>query len=193
MHGQLIRPASRAEAPAVLDTLTLAFVADPVFRYWWPSAVSYLRTWPSFALAMGEQSFDHQTALIYGEGAAVSMWLPPGVEADPAQLASLDLSGTDEEERIGAEVRAEQQRFHPTKPHWYLWLIGVDPAFQRQGIGSALLRHTLKACDERQEIAFLESSDPLNVPFYEQHSFSALGEIRVQDVPVITPMIRHPR
>ena len=193
MHEPPIRSASRSEASALLDTLTVAFVADPVFRYWWSEASSFLRAWPAFALAMGEQAFNHDTALIYGSNNAISIWLPPGVEADPARLDALDLDGTEEEERIGAEIRAEQQRFHPAEPYWYLWLIGVDPAFQRRGIGSALLTHTLQTCDEQAQTAFLESSDPLNIPFYERHGFEVLGEIRVRDVPVITPMIRLPR
>ena len=29
--------------------------------------------------------------------------------------------------------------YHPTAPHWYLPLIGVDPRHQGQGLGSAML------------------------------------------------------
>jgi ribosomal protein S18 acetylase RimI-like enzyme len=188
-----IRSAKRSESPALLDTLKLAFATDPAFRYWWRDAASYLSTWAGFAYAMGERGFDSDTVFTTGAFEAVSFWLPPGIEPDPAQLESLDLGGSDEDEQISQELRAEQQRFHPDEPHWYLWLIGVDPALQGKGLGSALLKHTLLTCDERQEIAFLECSDPRNINFYERHGFDVIGEVQVRDMPPITPMLRKPR
>ncbi|MCG9917430.1 MAG: GNAT family N-acetyltransferase [Phenylobacterium sp.] len=185
--------AERSSAPALLSTLTVAFAADPVFRFWWPEPAEYLKVWPSFALAMGERGFDAKTVLATSDARAVAFWLPPGIEANPEQIAALDLGGSPEDDEIARELRSEMDRYHPAAPHWYLWLIGVDPIAQGRGLGSHLLRHTLATCDELGEIAYLESSDPSNVPFYERHGFEPLAEIRVRDVPVVTPMIRHPR
>jgi hypothetical protein len=51
---------------------------------------------------------------------------------------------------VAAERRAtvfavfeQMGRYHPHEPHWYLPLIGVDPAHQPKGYGSALLRQAL--------------------------------------------------
>jgi ribosomal protein S18 acetylase RimI-like enzyme len=44
-------------------------------------------------------------------------------------------------------VFEQMGRCHPQEAHWYLPLIGVDPAHQRKGHGSALLEHALSQCD----------------------------------------------
>jgi GNAT superfamily N-acetyltransferase len=62
-----------------------------------------------------------------------------------------------------------------------------------QPIGSALLRHVLTACDRQQVLAYLEATNPQNVPSYERHGFEALGSIQVLDSPPVIPMVRKPR
>ena len=84
-------------------------------------------------------------------------------------------------------------RYHPTEPHWYLPFIGVEPARQSAGLGSALLRAQLAACDAAQLPAYLESTNPRNQPLYESHGFEAVVEIKVEDCPPIVPMLRRPR
>jgi hypothetical protein len=42
-------------------------------------------------------------------------------------------------------------------------------------------------------LAYLESSNPRNIPLYQRHGFEAMGEIQVGAAPVVTPMIREPR
>ena len=83
--------------------------------------------------------------------------------------------------------------YHPGEPHWHLPLIGVDPARQGRGIGSALQRHVLEQCDRQQVLAYLEATSPRNVSLYERHGFEALGNIQVADAPPIVPMVRKPR
>ena len=82
---------------------------------------------------------------------------------------------------------------HPLEPHWHLPLIGVDPAHQGKGIGSALLSHILDVCDAQNVSAYLEATSPQNVPLYERHGFEAVGSIQVADSPQIIPMLHKPR
>ncbi|MGO8147977.1 GNAT family N-acetyltransferase, partial [Rhizobium leguminosarum] len=56
--------------------------------------------------------------------------------------------------------------YHPTEPHWYLTLIGVDPAHQGKGHGDVLMAYALARCDHDHTPAYLESSNPRNIPFY---------------------------
>jgi ribosomal protein S18 acetylase RimI-like enzyme len=72
-------------------------------------------------------------------------------------------------------------------------MIGVDPARQGRGLGSALLAHTLSRCDAEGALAYLESSNPKNTPLYERHGFEVLGQIAPADFPGLTPMLRRPR
>jgi ribosomal protein S18 acetylase RimI-like enzyme len=83
--------------------------------------------------------------------------------------------------------------FHPDEPHWHLPLIGTDPSRQRNGDGSALLRHTLAVCDAQQLPAYLEATSAASVPLYQRHGFEVLGTIQSEGTPPIFPMLRRPR
>lgn len=83
--------------------------------------------------------------------------------------------------------------FHPTEPHWYLPMIGIDPVQQGRGLGSALLKHALALVDRDGATAYLESSNPKNVPLYERHGFEVIGEVQAGNSPTIAAMLRRPR
>ena len=123
-----------------------------------------------------------------------SLWLPPGVVPDGEALEAL-LGETLREPALSAApvVMEQMTESHPAEPHWHLVFIGVDPTHQGRGIGAALLRHALAHIDSQHVHAYLESSNPANVPLYQRHGFEVVREIRVGDSPVITPMIRVPR
>jgi ribosomal protein S18 acetylase RimI-like enzyme len=87
----------------------------------------------------------------------------------------------------------QMEKFHPTEPHWYLPMIGVDPAHQGAGIGSALMMEALKAVDRDGIIAYLESSNPRNIPLYQRYGFEVIGEIQSGSSPVLRPMLRRAR
>lgn len=92
-----------------------------------------------------------------------------------------------------AAIFEQMDRHHPQVPHWYLPLIGVDPAHQDKGYGSALLRHALLLCDRDHAPAYLESSNPANIPLYRRHGFEVLGTIQAGTSPPLFPMLRSAR
>jgi ribosomal protein S18 acetylase RimI-like enzyme len=109
-------------------------------------------------------------------------------------MVALAESATAEGDREAILGMFEQMaKFHPEEPHWYLPLIGTDPARQGSGYGSALLRHALASCDRDRMPAYLEATSARNLPLYQRHGFEALGTIQAGDSPVITPMLRRPR
>jgi ribosomal protein S18 acetylase RimI-like enzyme len=85
------------------------------------------------------------------------------------------------------------ESYHPRETHWYLPLIGVDPAHQRNGFGAALLQDTLRQCDRDHAVAYLESTNAANVPLYKRHGFEVLGTIQVGSSPPLFPMRRAAR
>ena len=82
--------------------------------------------------------------------------------------------------------------YHPQEPHWYMPFMGVEPSFQGQGIGSAILKHSLQECDRTQHLAYLEASSERNVSFYERHGFRVIGKFQVGNSPQLFSMIREP-
>ena len=90
-------------------------------------------------------------------------------------------------------VLEQMGRYHPNEPHWYLPLMGVDPIQQGKGFGSALMQHALIPCDRDGGLAYLESTNPKNIPLYERHGFELMGTIQAGTSPPLVPMLRKPR
>ena len=83
---------------------------------------------------------------------------------------------------------------HPVEPHYYLYLLGVQPHRQSQGLGSALLRVMLERCDREQMSAYLEASSPRNVPLYHRHGFRVIRELQFgPGGPPLAAMWREPK
>jgi GNAT superfamily N-acetyltransferase len=188
-----VRSAGEQDQQAVVDVITLAFSTDPMARWAYPQAATYLAAMPQTIKAFGGNGFAHGTVHIADDGAAAAMWLPPGVESDSERLAELSEQYSPHE-RLPEMMQVFEQMgaYHPHEPCWFLPLIGVDPARQGHGYGSALLRHALEECDRDNVPAYLESSNPRNIPLYERHGFQALGSIQVGSSPTLVPMLRHP-
>ncbi len=178
----------------VAATMTLAFAADPMARWSLAEPDRFLTYFPRIAHAFGGRAFEHGSAHEAGGGAAAALWLPPGVEPDEEALGAVfDEAVPDAlKGEVGAVLEQMDER-HPKEPHWYLPMIGVDPARQGQGLGAALLRHGLALCDRDGLPAYLESSNPANISLYERFGFERAGVIRAGSSPELVPMLRRPR
>jgi ribosomal protein S18 acetylase RimI-like enzyme len=194
MSVMAIRSAGPADEDVVVKVITLAFSIDPVARWANPNPATYLDVMPDFARAFGGNGFAHGSVHIAGDGDGAAMWLPPGVEPDQERMGALIMANAPEEMQPDLFALVERMaEAHPHEPHWYLPLIGVDPALFGKGIGSALMRHALARCDRDGAPAYLESSNPRNISLYRRHGFEAMGTIQVGTSPPIVPMLRRPR
>lgn len=172
----------------------MAFASDPIMRWLYPEPHAYLLHYPAFVEAFAGGAFEHSTAYIAGDFGGAAMWLPPGVHVEPEpveQIVKETVANPARDETFA--ILEEMDRYHIHEPHWYLPMIGVDPAHQGRGMGSALLRHALAKCDEAALPAYLESSNPANVPLYERHGFRVLGTIEAGSSPPVFPMFREAR
>ena len=189
-----VRTASETDWETVIGVITVAFVTDPMSRWVFPDPATYLTVMPQVAAAFGGNGFPHGAADLIDGGMGAAMWLPPGVSPDDERLAALtDAHGP--KDRVGdiLQLFEQMERYHPPDPCWYLPLIGVDPAHQGRGCGSALLRYALARCDRDGLPAYLESSNPRNIPLYQRHGFEIMGSIQAGSSPPLVPMLRRPR
>jgi ribosomal protein S18 acetylase RimI-like enzyme len=184
------RPDTAIEARLVA-TIVTAFAADPAVRWLYPEARQFLRHFPDFAWAFAGKAFEHGVADHLEGHSAAALWLPPDVQPDETAIGDVLHESVDEFRRLEVFSLLEQMgAFHPSEPHWYLPMIGVDPTEQGRGYGSALLRRGLARCDANGLPAYLESTNPRNVPLYERFGFKVVGEIKTRTSPVIIPMVR---
>ncbi|MFJ8563863.1 GNAT family N-acetyltransferase [Streptomyces sp. NPDC093514] len=200
--GYGIRFARPAESGAVAALLARAFADDPVMAWMVPAAERERRITRYFRLAQRQQRPRAGAVRVAatGEGRllAAALWSGPGRwKPSPLQdLAALPryagVFGLRGMPRAG-EVQNAMHEVHPRTPHWYLPSVGTDRGLQGRGVGSALLRQQLADCDRLGQPAYLESSAPANVPFYERLGFRVTGEIRLPGGgPTLWPMWRDP-
>jgi GNAT superfamily N-acetyltransferase len=118
-----------------------------------------LQCFPIFAKAFGGDAIAQGTALASHDFSGVALWMPPGIDPNEEALVELVEGSIAESRKAGVfAVFTEMSRVHSTEPHWYLPLIGVNPARQGNGIGAALLRPALEECDRSNLPAYLEAT-----------------------------------
>lgn len=194
MAKQTIKTASASDAASVVAVVALAFSMDPAARWTWPDPHQYIQHFPDFVTAFGGKAFAHGSAYYADDYAGAAMWLPPGIVPDEDELVELlRRTGYKPVQKDAFAVFEQMGHYHPQEPHWFLPFIGVDPLQQGRGCGEALMQHALVPCDRDGALAYLESSNPKNIPLYERHGFELLGTIQVGTSPPIFPMLRKPR
>jgi GNAT superfamily N-acetyltransferase len=193
MSTAIVKTAEDNDRARLVDVIVLAFVRDPVTRWAFPDPHQYLELFPEFVNAFGGRAFDHESAYYVDQFAGGALWLPPGVHPDEDALERVLERAMGERLQDASALFEQMARYHPTEPHWYLPLIGVDPLKQGRGCGAALLRHALEEVDRQRRPAYLESTNPANIPLYQRHGFELMGTIQVKDAPPLFPMARRAR
>jgi len=186
-----IAVATPADRGAVIDVLVAAFAHDPVVRWIYPEDANYLSAFPRIIDALGGRAFAHGGVYRTTDHRGAALWLPPGVDPDDSAIEAVVRRSLEGDTRSTTFAIFEQMgHAHPQEPHWYLPFVGVHPASQGEGIGSALLEASLDPCDEAGLPAYLESTNPRNIPLYRRYGFEVSGHIQAGECPPLIPMIR---
>lgn len=184
-----LHAARRDEA---LASLARAFWPDPVFGFFSRGPIHEHRNLPVVFSGLFDDARRHGEVWMARVGErciGTASWLPPGAlprgtRRDSAIYARLALPlVTGRNRRRAVELLTEVDRRHPHEPHWYLVLLGVDPAWQRRGIGGRLLEPVLGRCDAEGLGAYLETQKPENVAFYHRFGFEVRDEIVIPGSP----------
>lgn len=199
--GIEVRSARRSDVPALARVLGRAFQNDPVMMWLQPDSARRGTALAGFFGALTRYHYlagaGVEVALSESGVGAAALWDPPG-KGDPSpreQIAMLPAVIRAFRGRLG-EGRAlteQMKAVHPEEPHWYLGVIGSDPEARGGGFGHALMRSRLDRCDAEGAPAYLESSNPDNIPYYNRFGFDVTGEIVIPDGPSLWPMWRAAR
>ena len=131
--------------------------------------------------------------------AAGALWLPPG-EWPLGLLDSLRLLpyfATFWGHNVPRALRfsSKLDSRHPRDPHYFLYLLGVDPTRQSKGTGTSLTQPVLERCDREKMSAYLETSAPRNLVLYDRNGFEVVEEVHLAagGAPPVWRMWREPR
>ena len=82
MSQPKIKQASSKDIPNIIDTVALAFGADPLVRWIYPDPNQYLSHIHKMTILFAGKAFDHGT-VHYVEGyRGAALWLPPDIHPD---------------------------------------------------------------------------------------------------------------
>jgi len=192
-----VRAAGTGDVRALGQLLAHAFRDDPVHRWMLPAELDWALFSAGLFGAVCRESLRAGGAETTEAREGAALWFPP-YPPPPSAWQRLGMSARDalalrgRMGEVGGQL-ARLARARPLEPHWYLAVLGTDPRRQRCGVGSALLSSVLARCDADRIPAYLESSKPSNVSFYERHGFCVVGEIAFEDGPTLWRMRREPR
>ena len=184
-NGELLRLTLK-ERDAGAAVLGRAFAEYEFLQYYFPDetqrhiiADTFVLIALSVCLKYGEVYATSEKL----EGAAA--WLPPGkapfggwqiIRSVPLSvLFRFGRQGAGRMQAYGRFVDNLHRKLLPD-PHWYLQIIGVDPAYQGHGFSSRLLRPALERIDRERMPCFLETNTVKNVAIYRRFGFEVISE-----------------
>ena len=193
-----VRRATRDDAKGISAVLARAFATNPFIRWLLPDDEHYARVGKDFFRVGVDRDLAQGEVFTNDARSGAALWLPPG-SPSPGLRKQLVLGwglfraiGASRLPRTAAAV-TEFEKARPKQPHWYLTILGTDPSLQGRGIGGALIDPILRRCDETRVAAYLESSNPANVSYYERFGFEVTGQIDYEAGPTVPLMLRQPR
>jgi GNAT superfamily N-acetyltransferase len=197
--GVVIRTAGEGDRELVVRLLDEAFQDDPVSGWVFPGEEYRRRTHHRLMAAFTDVVLADGRIDLTEDGAACALWLPvPAQEEtgdDPDDVPAQVREAVDpENERVELVARLTEG-IHPAgRAHEYLWMIGVTPARQGEGLGTALVGSVLDRCDREGLPAYLEASSARSRGLYERLGFEFTGQaLDLPDGPRMWPMWREPR
>ncbi|MBO2450849.1 GNAT family N-acetyltransferase [Actinomadura barringtoniae] len=198
----IVRPAMGHDVSSMAVALARAFYSDPLFVWMLPDAATRkARNAILFDILARHAHLGHGGVEVAECGTSIlsaALWDPPGRWRLPlrAQLAQAPAFRRAFGTRLPAAlaVLTAVQWHHPAEPHWYLGVLGTEPAAQGQGLAGALLRSRLDRCDTDGVPAYLETSNEPNIAYYAKFGFRVTKEISLpRSCPPIWLMWRDPQ
>lgn len=194
-------PGDRADVDEVVVATARAFWPDPLFASFARDHAHHHGFVPSMLRPVVADALRHGEVWVARTARGIAgsaSWVAPGAMPRSTGRDLRIVAGA-----RGAFVRGRRRldalrllgavdRRHPHEPHWYLALLGVDPRFQRQGVGQALVQPVLARCDEEGLPAYLETQKEENLAFYGRFGFSTLERVQVGDGPPVWLLWRAP-
>jgi GNAT superfamily N-acetyltransferase len=178
------RRASAEDASVVTEILVRAFNNCPTWGWVFPDpkerANQHRLLWGQFV----EGALRYPWVWLAAGDVTTSVWIPPGgSEMTDGQFERLETSlvcllGNGADRALAAFDAFDAAHPHD-EPHYYLSLLGTDPAHYGNGYGLGLLGENLRLVDAEGMPAYLEASNPANVALYERYGFRQIGSFQL--------------
>lgn len=194
----------KSEVGATSQVLSRAFHDDPLFTFFIPDARRrqnklhhVMNTVVRYSVSWGEV----YTTSPNFEG--VSVWLPShkvemnfwrGLRSGGLSIIlHLGLAATFKQLSVSDLMCSVHKRLI-SSPHWYLYLLGVEPPLQGKGHASNVMKVMLNRADQEGFACYLDNSNEKNLSMYQHYGFKVVEEYQVLESDVrLWAMLREPR
>ena len=179
-----IIPLKQEDRNKAADTVARAFFHYPSLVAYFPDEKKRVKKLPWYMSRVLESAIKYGQVMTTQDCSGVLFWLPPGRTrlsdwdyvkcgflAAPFVVGLRHYGFVNASETFLADL---QEKLLQGRPHYYLWGITVDPANQRGGTGSALLRTLFDRADQERMPVYLETHRFENVAYYEKHAFQLI-------------------
>lgn len=180
-----IRPATSSDLDSAALVLTAAFDTYPWTRWTLPDD-GYAERLEEVQRLYLAHALDHGIVLVDEQVRAVAAFLPPGAPTPTEEIQHRVV------ELHGSRLAALSGLSLPDALAgcWTLETVGVDPAHQGTGLGTAVTSKGLAMIDQRGGPVALETSDERNVRFYQRLGFIAAATTTIPGGPIVYSMNR---
>lgn len=177
------RPATAADLPQLADVLADAFNDYPWTNWTTPNQDRHERIRALQLLYLQHAALPHGVVRTVQDRTAVAAFLPsPIPDLPPEVLEQVTAAHGD---RLKALLEAQELVAVRRPAHdWVLATVGVAPAAQGRGLGTAVVTAGLEAVHGQGSTCLLETSDPHNLPFYRRLGFTVEALVNTPGPPV---------
>jgi ribosomal protein S18 acetylase RimI-like enzyme len=187
--------AAWSDAARISETLARAFFDDPMICFLLATESTRAQRMPRLFRLLFKLALPYGACDVTGGCEAVALWRPPGKWHIPFYQYITNGPEFAGVFGVGKGLRAMSimdtiEMRHPKEPHYYLQVIGTDPAKQGKGYGGVVIRRQLAVADAARLPCYLESSKESNIPIYRSFGFEVTGEIKLPNGPTLWPMWR---
>ena len=182
-----VAPLQYAQIRLAAEALARAFDDSPIIRYLIPKDRPRTVGMRATFIAGLLDAYKHGEAWIAtadDEIVGAAIWLPPGGFPPTAgrqlrQVLHLLAVAPVAPLALPRSLRylRRVEAVHPHEEHWYLSVLGVDPAHQGRGWGGRLLDTVLPKVDEAGLPAYLETDKERNLAYYRRFGFELVEQI----------------
>jgi GNAT superfamily N-acetyltransferase len=176
-----------AGVAAVRAVLGAAFADDPMLRWIFRGVEAHehaTAAWIGLFVEAFASVGTVDVVLDEGEVVAAAMWRTDARPLPFSELPSVGglmtaILGAERTGQVGAGLGAFAEH-KPEPPYHYLMFLGVRPSHQGRGLGRVLVTEGQRRAAADGVGAYLESTNPRNLPFYASVDFESLGEFTLQ-------------
>lgn len=173
--------------------LARAFKNDSEVVHYFPDEADRYKLLPMYHLVLKYGLNHGETYTTSPELEGIAVWLPPG-ETDLSmwkmiKCGAWSLPFT---MRINflykylnslSNVKSSHHK-NAASPHWYLFMIGVDPEYHGKGFASRLINPMLERIDREHLPCYLETTEKIYVPMYEHFGFKIVEFNNLSETPI---------